>query len=246
MNRTDLRKLMPPDEGLSPDRRHAMKEHVMASIRDEKTSSRAHGPEVKSGSRRRRRLVPVLASAFIVLVATTAAGALGLLPWQDQEILEEIGCRTPGSVEQLVAEAEAPNGGTQQLWLTKADADSSANGHILTYLDGQGGWVGNAIGCSPPGEDADDYYNGIWVSVPNEISDTGAVASVIGHAPSNAATATITFSDGTSTTVDTQRDGYFLGVVSRPDITGNAEFPEPVRLVAHDEDGNVITETSLP
>lgn len=241
MNESEVRRLMPPDDGLPVDRRDLIKERVMASIRPDQEADRQEAVPPRTML---RRLVPALASVLVLLAAGTATGAaLGLFPWQDRERLDEAGCRNPDSVEQLVAEAQTPDGGTHQFWITRTDADGPPNGHILVELDADGNYVGSAAGCSFVWEDPTEFYGSLWVSVPSTISDEGALASVMGHVPAEAAASVVTFSDGTSTQIEVQTDGYFLGLVVRPDIRGfDANFPEVVHIAAVDASGGVIAE----
>lgn len=244
MNESEVRRLMPPDDGLPVDLHDLIKERVMASIRPGLEADRQ---EAVRPRRMLRRLVPALASVLVLLAAGTATGAaLGLFPWQERERLDEAGCRNPDSVEQLVAEAETPDGGTHQFWITRTDADAPPNGHILVELDGDGNYVGSAAGCYFVWEDPTEYYDGsLWVAVPSTISDEGALASVMGHVPAEAAASVVTFSDGTSTQIEVQTDGYFLGLVVRPDIRGDASFPDTVHIAAVDASGGVIAEQDL-
>jgi len=243
MNESEVRRLMPPDDGLPADRHNLIKERVMASIRPDREADRQ---EAVRPRRMLRRLVPGLASVLVLLAAGTATGAaLGLFPWQDREILDEAGCRNPDSVEQLVAQAETPDGGTHQFWITRTDAEAPPNGHILVELDADGNYVGSAVGCNFVWEDPTEYYGSLWVVVPSTISDEGALASVMGHVPAEAAASVVTFSDGTSTQIEVQTDGYFLGLVVRPGIRADANFPEPVHIAAVDASGGVIAEQDL-
>lgn len=252
MSDSDIRRLLATEEGLPADRRDLIKERVMSSIGSE-------AQEAPVRRRRMRRLVPTLAGALVMAAAVTgAAAALGLFPQQSREILDELGCRNADSVEEMVASAQAADGRTFQFWVTKANEEAAPNGEIVVVLDADGTQQGGAIGCGSPDEPGQVYATSeIWAAAPNEISAEGALASVIGHVPAGTATATVTFSDGSSADIEVQSDGYFLGLVSRPDITipdepatddpaFDVEFPEPVSVAAFAEDGTLIAEHGQP
>ena len=240
MNEPEIRRLMSLDEELPEDRHDLIKERVMNTIRNDQP---AEGSESARPARVRRRFAPALASVFAVLIAGTAvAGALGLFPQQTTEILDEAGCRNTDSIERLVAEAPAPDGGTHQFWITSATEAAAPNGHILIELRADGSLAGSAGGCGPPDMDLSEYYGEMWAVVPNTVSADGAVGSVMGHVPAEAATAVVTFGDGTSVEIETQTDGYFLAVVSRSDISGDALWPDVVHISALDSNGVLVAD----
>lgn len=248
MSGSEIRRLMPPDDGLSGDRHDLIKERVMASIKSEEG---AGSQPVEHPKGVHRRLVPALASVLILAAAGTGvAAALGLFPEQSRTMLEEMGCRTAGSVEQLVATADAPNGGSHQFWITRDSADGPANGIILVELDQEGEHQGGMIGCDEPGADLADSYGEVWAVVPSSTSEDGSLGSVMGHVPPEAATAVVTFRDGTSVEIEVQDGGYFLGLVSRPDIRISEtqlepNWPDVVRVAGIDLNGTVIVERDL-
>ena len=165
-----------------------------------------------------------------------------LFPHQTRVNLDESGCRNTDSIERLVAEASAPDGVTHQFWITSANEAATPNGYILVELLDDGSVAGFSIACSPPGLDTSEYYGEVWAMAPNKVSAQGAVASVMGRVPAGATTAVVTFSDGTSVEIETLTDGYFLRVVSRPDITGDAVWPDVVRVSALDSNGMLLAE----
>lgn len=248
MSESEIRRLMPPDDGLSGDRHDLIKERVMASIKSEEG---AGSQPIEHPKRFRRRLVPALASVLILAAAGTgAAAALGLFPEQSETMLEEMGCRTAGSVEQLVATADAPNGGSHQFWITRNSGDGPANGIILVELDEGGEHQGGMIGCDEPGADIADSYGEVWAVVPSSTSEDGSLGSVMGHVPPEAVRAIVAFGDGTSVEIEVQDGGYFLGLVFRSDIRSSEtesgpDWPEVVHISAVDQDGIVIAERNL-
>lgn len=214
----------------------------MTSIRADKEQDSRKGVRAAGV---RRRLAPVLASVTILLVAGTAiAAARGAFPWQDQETLNEAGCRNPDSIEQLVAAATTPDGRTLEFWTTRTGADAPINGHILVELDADGNRVGSGAGCAYTSEgDASSRYGEMWAEAAS--SGAGYVAAVIGHVPAEATVAVITLSDGTSAEVDAQTDGYFILLVYPSEGAGDSRFPEPVAIAALDDGGTVILEDQL-
>ncbi len=261
MNESEVRRLMAPDDGLPTDRHDLIKQRVMASIGAEGITGQQR-PILST--RLRRRLVPALVVLLVLAAAGTAAGAaLGRLPWQTRYILEEfVGCVDESSVEELVATAAGPFGGTEQLFVLRASADAPPNGIVHVSLDAEGKDIGSAAGCGANGE--------LWATWDSTTGRDGTWAFVYGHVPPQAATAVVTFTDGTSTRIEVQTDGYFLGVVARPDIRDETGFLEPTpttgvdvvttlddpneahfpdsggHIAALDANGTVIAEQDLP
>jgi hypothetical protein len=268
MNESEVRRLMPADDGLPADRHDLIKQRVMGSI----------GAEGATGQQRpilstplRRRLVPAMVVLLVLAAAGTAAGAaLGRLPWQTRHTLEEfVGCVDDSSVEELVATAAGPFGGTEQLFVMRASADAPPNAVVHVSLNAEGEYLGDAASCGASSLEAAGYGE-LWASWDSITSHDGTWGFVYGHVPPEASTALVTFSDGTSTRIEVQADGYFLGVVARPDIrdgtsspeptpsTGvdvvttledpnEAHFPEPGgHIAALDANGTVIAEKDLP
>lgn len=243
MKESELRHLMGSDDGLPADRHDRLKERVMATIRAEEPVAQQRPIAVP---RFRRRLVPALVSVVVLATAGTAAAiAFGVFPEQPRSMLEEAGCRNDSSVEQLVATAETAEGKTHQFWITRADADALPNRQILVEVDAEGTYLGSSLGCGPPSPELTDSGNGLWAGAASETSEDGTLGIVMGHVPPPATAAVVTFSDGTSTRVDAQTDGYFLGLVVRPDLTGDAGFPDPIHMTTIDAQGKVVAEEAL-
>ncbi|MDF1597742.1 MAG: hypothetical protein P1T08_16805 [Acidimicrobiia bacterium] len=246
MNDSDLCRLMLPDDGLPPERHDLIKERVMTAVRTEQPFP---GSQSTSSSRVRVRLVPTLASVIAVLLVAGTAGAMGLFPWQAKETLDYMDCRTSGSVETLVATADASDGNTTQLWTTSPGPDAAPSGFAMVEIDSQGEYVGGVNACNtatwefaPMGE--------IWVGAPAEASAQETVLTVLGHVPTAAATVEVTFDDGSVVQTNVQTDGYFLELVHGPGVDvspGNPEphFPEAIIVTALDTDGNVIARQDL-
>lgn len=251
MRKSDIRHLLVSDQGIPADRHDVIKERVMSSIRPDESESPAR--------RRFRRLVPTLAGVSLLAVAATgAAVALGLFPQQTRDILDEFGCRSAASVEEVVASAQAVDGRTFQFWVTRATEDAPPNGWIVVTLNPNGSMLGSTLGCSQPDEGRQVYATSeIWATAPNEIGTDGALAYVIGYAPPGAVVVTVTFSDGTTSDIEVQPNGHFLGLVSRPDINLRRDpegdflnfdvmFPDVVHVAAFGADGALIAEDGLP
>lgn len=247
MNNPDLRHLMLPDDE-TPQERHArIKERVMASVRTNETVS---DPRPTRLPRFRRRLVPALVSLFILVGAGAAAGfAFGVFPTQTRSSLEESGCRNDSSVEQLVATAETTEGNTHQFWITTAAENSRPNGYILIELAADGEPRGSSMACGPPSLVDDASDEAMFAGVASESSVDGTLLIVLGHVPMEAVTAIVTFDDGTMTSIEVQDEGYFLGLVERPDIVtdsaGNVRPPDVTHLVAIDTNGLIIAELDI-
>lgn len=247
MNDSDLRDLMFPDDELLQERHARIKERVMASVRTDEPVSR---PRATRPSRFRRRLVPALVSLSILASAGTAvAFAFGVFPQHVQSALEELGCRDSSSVEQLVATAEVPDGRQQQFWITKAGENSRPNGHILIDVTADGEYLGSTFGCGAPSLVVEESDYDLFVVAASESSVDGTLLIVLGHAPPEAITAIVTFDDATVTSIEVGDEGYFLGLVERPDIvpdsSGNVRPPDVTKLAAVDTNGMVIAELDI-
>ena len=79
---------------------------------------------------------------------------------------------------------------------------------------------------------------------------------MIGHVPAGAATAIVTFIDGSSSDIGVQADGHFLGLVSRPGINTfndpeasisdlDVLFPEPAHVAAFAAGGTLVAEDGV-
>lgn len=244
MNESKIRRLMSLDEGLPEDRHDLIKERVMNSIR---ADQQAEGSRTARPVWMRRRFAPALAAAFAVLLAGTAvAGALGMLPQQATDLLDWSDCRNPDSIEEMVAEAAAPDGGSYQMWTSRVSPDAPVNGHILVDFNADGKDLGSFASCNPVGGDPTDNPPILWADLSSIGNDEGTLGSIMGHAPSEASSVVVTFKDGTSEQIETQIDGYFLGVAFRSDVRGETGWPEVVHLTALDADGNTIMEEDMP
>lgn len=245
MSDRDIRRLLDADEAVPAERLSLIKERVMNSVMTQEPSTLARG---------RRLRGPALAGFIVLVAATTAAAsaALGLFP----KALDDLGCRGPGSVEEMLASVEATDGRTFQFWVTKASADTAPNGDIVLILNPDGSQSGVMIGCNQPGQSYS--ASDIWARAPGETSVNGTLMYVIGRVPAGAATATVTFNDGGSSNIEVQASGYFLGLVSRPEIrisddpdldpwpVGGLDLPEPVHVAAFADDGTLIAEDHTP
>ncbi len=245
MNESELRNLMLPDDGLPTDRHDRIKERVMATIQTKQPSPQRRVAPLRLP----RRLVPVLVSMLVMVVAATSAAALGLFPWQAQDILQEVGCRDGSSIDRLVATQEASDGRTFEFWTTSGGADGAVNGHTVIELDADGNYAGMGSGCGEPGYEAE--ADEAWATYQAEYSASESLLTVIGRVPPQATVVDITLSDGTSTRIDVQTDGYFLGLVYGPgvDMGSYAEeqvTPELVHLTATDTLGTIIADLDLP
>lgn len=243
MNRTDVRRLMLPDDEIPAEARARVKERVMASVRKSVTV-----PDSRR-ARFQRRLVPALLAFSVVLVGAAAGFALGVFPQQVQSDLQELGCRDSTSVEQLVATADLPSGGMQQFWITKVAENSPPNGHILIEIGPDGAYRGFSFGCGPPSLVVEATEETTFAGVASDSSLDGTLMYVLGHVPPEAVTAVVTFDDGTMTSIDVETDGYFLGLVERPDLVtdsqGNVRVPEPTHVEALGANGMVVLELDL-
>lgn len=241
MNDEDIRALTHPDHGMTAERRQAVKEQVMSEITSGTTSRR---PVLGSF---RRRLVPALASVLILGAAGTGiAAALGLFPGAARDTLEEFGCRTGGSVEELVAEDSTAGGQVFEYWVTRPDEGQSANGDILVERQPDGSESGFMVACSEPGQAGTQPP--VWASAASEMSASHMLLAVMGHAPAEAVEVLITLNDGTTVRTETQVGGYFLELVERPgpgeDAFASDSFdpPDPVHLIAFDAMGNTVAD----
>ena len=211
--------------------------------------------ESKGGSRPalgsfRRRLVPALAAVLILGAAGTgAAAAFGLFPSGASDTLDEFGCSTGGSVEEIVAEAITTDGRAFEYWVTRPAPGEPANGDVLVDRLEDGSAQGYMVACSAP-EEAGSQPE-VWAGAPSEASATHMLIAVMGHAPANATEVLVTLTDGTSVRTEIQVDGYFLELVEMPG-PGEEEFdsdffnpPEPVHLVAFDAAGSIVADLAV-
>lgn len=246
MNDSDLRRLMLPDDGLPPERHDLLKESVMTSVTTEQPSQ---SEQPTSRSRLRLRLAPTLASVIAFVLVAGTAGAMGLLPWQAEETLDYMGCRTDASVETMVATADARNGQTIQLWTTSAGPNVAPSGFTMVEIDSEGQYVGGLSACSSASWDFAPMDE-IWVGTPSQASQHETVLTVLGHVPATAAEVEVTFDDGNVVRTDVQIDGYFIELIYGPGVDvspGNPapNFPEAIIVTAFDADGNIIVQQDL-
>lgn len=90
----------------------------------------------------------------------------------------------------------------------------------------------------------------IWVTVAGESSIERVILTVHGRVSRDSAVARVTLSDGEVIDIEVQTDGYFIDLVTRPDIdlsTPNHDhIPEATHVAALDAEGQIIGENDLP
>jgi len=246
MNDSDIRRLMLPDDGLPPRRHDLLKERVMTAVKSEQQSP-SEQPSPRSG--RRLRLAPALASMIAAVLVAGTAGAVGLFPWQAEKTLGDMGCRTDGSVETMVATADARDGRAIQLWTTSAGPDAAPNGFAIVEIDSEGEYVGGMIACNSASWEFAPMDE-IWVGTPAEASAQGTMRTVLGHVPATAAEVEVTFDDASIVRTEVQTDGYFIELIYGPGVDVFADsstpaFPEAIIVTAIDTSGNVIAQQDL-
>lgn len=248
MTDSDLQAVIAPDEGLSNDARQRLMGRVMAGIENE---AQLREEQTKNTRWWQGSPTPVFASALVLIALATAVGAfMGVLPWQTQSALTEMGCRGASSTEHLVASARTEDGRTSQLFITRINADSPPNGYAVIDYDQSGRVRESLIACSEPDKADEVGLESVWAAAVSMSSD-GTLITVVGHVPATAAVAELTMSDETVVDLEVQADGYFIGFIERPgvEIPDGPGGPVPelgaIHITAFDTNGSAIADQDL-
>ncbi len=245
MNEQDLRRLIEPDDGLTPDRHAHLKEQLMATILTNEPDTAPAADLARSARPRRTRILIAATIATLALGGVAAAATGNLFP-DDNKLLPVETCRTESSITEAVASMVRPNGNTITLYTTRASSDAPINGDALVETTPDGQTVSGTSGCNPPGavRHNDDEF---WLSHDGNVGAETEVFWPYGKAPAPATRVEIDFDQGETITVAVEASGYFVGEFTRPGTGeidgGHGNYdPKPTAIRAFDNEGNLVAE----
>lgn len=245
MNDQDLRRLIEPDNGLTPDRHAHLKEQLMATILTNEPDTAPAADPVRSARRRRTKILIAATAATLALGGVAAAATGNLFP-DDSKLLPVEICRGESSITEAVASMVRPNGNTITLYTTRASSDAPINGDALVETTPDGQTVSGTSGCNDPGL-AQHKGDEFWLSYDGDIGAETEIFWPYGKAPAPATSVEIDFDRGETIIVAVETSGYFVGEFTRPGIgqgfIDSAGYdPKPTTIRAFDSEGNLVAE----